>query len=93
VTCSATAAARCSVRATIAGKQARALKLPRATSTKPYALGSASRRLSRPGRATLRIRLARKTAAALKRARKLRVTLTATDGNGGASHRTVTLVR
>jgi len=93
VTCSATAAGRCRVRATIAGRQARALKLPRARSATPYPLGSASRRLSEPGRATLRIRLARTTAVALQRARTVRVTLTATDGNGATGQRVVTLTR
>jgi hypothetical protein len=93
VTCTATAAGRCSVRATIAGKTARALRLPRARAAKPYALGTASVRLAKPGRATLRIKLAAKTAAALRRARTARVTLTASAGNGATAKRTVTLKR
>jgi hypothetical protein len=94
VTCSATVAGRCRVRATIAGRQARALRLPGAKKTKkPYTLGSASRVLHRAGSASLRIRLSRRAAAALKHARRLRITLIATGGNGATSHRTVTLKR
>jgi hypothetical protein len=93
VTCNATTAGRCGVSAAITAKQARKLHLTVKRSAKRYALGSAHKRLATAGRATLRIKLSRKTATALARAKKLRVTLTATDTNGATSRRTVTLKR
>jgi hypothetical protein len=93
VTCATTAAGACRVRATIAGKTARSLKLSGAKATKPYALGSASAHLSKAGRATLKIKLSRKVAAALGRARTLRVLLTASGDAGASGSRSVTLER
>ena len=93
VTCSATAAGSCRVSAAIAPKQARTLHLAVKKSATQYVLGAAHKLLAKAGGATLRIKLSRKTASALARAKKLRVTLTATDTNGATSRRTVTLKR
>jgi len=90
VTCRATVAERCAVRATIPAKQARKLHLSVAKKVKAYVLASGSKRMARAGTARVKLKLSRKAAAA--RARSLRIAVAATDGSATA-RRTVTLKR
>lgn len=92
VTCTAGAAGRCAVRATIPATQARKLGLHVAGKATTYVLASGSKRLAGAGTATVKLALSHQAAAALAHARSLRVTVAATDGAATAK-RSVTLKR
>lgn len=78
VVCRLPAAGRCTVRATIPSRAARALGLKVGRHAKSYPLTTGSAKLTKPGRRTLRLPLSRRTARALGRARSLPVRLLAT---------------
>lgn len=79
------------VRATIAAKTARPLKFKLASKhAKTYTLATASRKLKRPGKATLTLKLSAKRARALKRVTSLELTLTAVSSAANHSPRTAT---
>jgi hypothetical protein len=91
VTCRLPAAGTCRVRATIAAATARHLGLRVRRHARVYALGAASRRLSRAGKVTLAIRLSARETRALRRAHALKVTLTARSTVPGGNARSVTV--
>jgi Ca2+-binding RTX toxin-like protein len=85
VTCRLARAGRCSVRATITAGAARKLRLKPRRHAKTLTLGSGRRTFKRPGAGRVRVRLSRKVARALRRARSLRVTLTTTAAYASGS--------
>ncbi|HET6550405.1 MAG TPA: calcium-binding protein [Solirubrobacter sp.] len=89
VVCRLRGPGRCAVRAAITARDARKLHLKPRRRTKTYMLGTARRTLEQAGKATLRIRLARKLAKALRHRRSLRVTFTIT-ATYATGHRTTT---
>lgn len=92
VVCRLRAAGRCTVRATIPARIARTLGLKVGRHAKTYPLATASAKLTKPGRRTLRLPLSRRTARALARARSLRVRLLVTAAFGSAHRTTVARV-
>src|SRR5690606_11769095 len=91
VVCQVKGAARCKVRVTIKAKDAKKLRLKVKKHAKTFTLGTKSKTFKKKGKATLTVKLAKKTAKALRRAKKLRVTITATSTAKGRSARTTTL--
>jgi Ca2+-binding RTX toxin-like protein len=91
VTCHMIRAGRCSVRAAISARAARKLHLRPRRRAKTFTLGSGHRSFARAGSGRVRVKLSRRVARALRRARSLRVTftLTATGSRAVAVARTV----
>jgi Ca2+-binding RTX toxin-like protein len=82
-------AGRCTVRATISRATARRLHLKLRRGAKSFVLGTGHRTLRRAGTGRLTLRLSRRSARALRRTRRLRVTFTVT-ARYGDRHRTTT---
>jgi Ca2+-binding RTX toxin-like protein len=90
VTCRLARAGRCTVRATISASAARKLRLKPRRRAKTFSLGSGGRTFKQAGSGRVRVKLSRKVARALRRARSLRVTLTATAAYAAGSRTTTT---
>jgi Ca2+-binding RTX toxin-like protein len=95
VSCGLTTASRCAVTVTITARDARRLRLKVKRHAKTLAIGRASMTVLKAQTVTIRIRLSKRTARALRRVRRIKVTLTAvaTDAKGlrASSHRSVIL--
>lgn len=89
--CSLSRAGTCSLRFTISGSLARKLHLTRSRKAKTYTLARGKAALAAAGRRTVKLRLSRRAAKALRHLRSLRGTLVATaiysDGTTHASKR------
>lgn len=79
---------RCSLRATIPATAARKLHLKTSRKAKTYTLGRGRRTFEQAGSGRVRIKLSRMTARALRHARELRITFTATAAYAGGHRKT-----
>jgi YD repeat-containing protein len=76
LTCRADRASTCTVTATLSATDARRLKLASNKTTKPVVIGSARVTITKAGTKALTLKLSSKARSALKRSKKVRVTLT-----------------
>ena len=88
--CMLASAGTCTATATISAATARTLKLKVPTDAHRITLGTASKILKHKGTITLTLRLSANTIAALKHAKTLKITITATSSSAGLVPRTTT---